>query len=134
MDEFRTEILDPYSMPGNRMSHNMYDDLPLPWAVTPAVPEFPQELFVRREWDRDGVLSNGKTFFGGGRATTVKRAMEMLSTASMVTRWREAHPELVGTKQDVVEQLGERVQAALGPGETTVTIGAGIVVLLFKKA
>jgi hypothetical protein len=134
MDEFRKEVLEPYSMPGNRMSHNMYDDLPLPWAVTPPVPEFPQELYVRREWDRGGVLSNGKSFFGGGQATTVERAIEMLGTASMVTRWREAHPELVGTKQDAVVQLGERLRAALGPGETSVTMGAGIVVLLFKKA
>lgn len=36
-----------------------------------------------------------------------------MSTASMVTRWREAHPELVGTDKDCVHVLVEKLKDAL---------------------
>ena len=104
--ELERETLAPYELTPNRLSRDMYDHLPLPWTIAQPVEAFSASEFVRREWDRDGVLSNGETFFGGVQLTPVDVFQKMLGTASMVTRWREAHPELVGTDQDVVTAFG----------------------------
>ena len=49
----------------------------------------------------------------------------------MVTRWREAHPQLVGTEQDVVAKMAKEMKDLLGEGE--VVIGSSCALLLFKK-
>jgi hypothetical protein len=131
--ELERETLAPYELTPNRLSRDMYDHLPLPWTIAQPVEAFSASEFVRREWDRDGVLSNGETFFGGVQLTPVDVFQKMLGTASMVTRWREAHPELVGTDQDVVTAFGARLREALGPGVEALDMGAGTVILMFKK-
>jgi hypothetical protein len=93
-------LLAPYELPANRLSRDMYDSIPLPWDVSPPIISFPQSSFVRNEWDRDGILSNGEDFFGGTEQVSLDKLEAGLSTASMVTRWRAAHPELVGTSED----------------------------------
>ncbi|PYH93994.1 hypothetical protein BO71DRAFT_450354 [Aspergillus ellipticus CBS 707.79] len=131
--------LGPYTLPQNRLSRDMYDALPLPWTVSPAVPKFPEADFVRHEWDRDGVLTDGKEFFSGGGETTVDGLERGLGTASMVTRWREANPWLVGTERDCVRVVMGRVREAIGgagvggDGEVKLRTGMGTVVLLFKR-
>lgn len=131
---FERETLAPYETPSNRLSRDMYDDLALPWTIPAPVKDFPQELFVRREWDREGVLSNGESFFGGGRERSVDDLEKGLATASLVTRWREAHPDLAGTEKDVVEQFAIELREALGPDQSTLSLGSGTVILLFKKS
>ena len=49
----------------------------------------------------------------------------------MVTRWREAHPQLAGTEEDVVVTMARDMREAVG-GEEFV-IGRSCVLLLFKK-
>ena len=49
----------------------------------------------------------------------------------MVTRWREAHPQLAGTENDVVVKMAREMREFLG-GEELV-IGRSCVLLLFKK-
>jgi hypothetical protein len=51
----------------------------------------------------------------------------------MVTRGREANPDLVGTDKDVVKQFIREMRKALGPGQETVLQGSGTAILLFKK-
>lgn len=133
MFELEREILAPYELVPNRLSREMYDTLPLPWTIEHPVTDFSREDFARKEWDRDGMLSNGETFFGGGKPTPVDVFLKVLGTASMVTRWREAHPELVGTPEDVVTVFGERFREALGPGVDSLVLGMGTVILMFKK-
>jgi hypothetical protein len=101
---------------------------------TGTIQGFPQELFVRREWDREGVLSNGESFFGGGKERSIDDIEKGLATASLVTRWREAHPDLAGTEKDVVEQFAIELREALGPDQSTLSLGSGTVILLFKKS
>ena len=133
MFRLERERLAPYELPPNRLSRDMYDNLPLPWNVSPPVTQFPESLFVRKEWDRDGVLSNGKAFFGAGREFTADEAERSLATSSMVTRWRAANPDLAGTEKDVVRQFGNEIQEALGETKTVIT-GSSTVILLFKKS
>lgn len=133
ISRFQKDILGPYDMPGNRVSQNMYDDLLLPWNASPPVAAFPESLCVKHDYDRGGVLTNGKSFFGGGKEVTLQQIEMGYSTASMVTRWRDAHPELVGTENDVLKQYVRELREALGGKESFVR-GTGTAILLFKKA
>ncbi|KAH8657868.1 S-adenosyl-L-methionine-dependent methyltransferase [Xylariales sp. PMI_506] len=131
-------ILGPYELPQNRLSRNMYDDLVMPWFDQPT-PEFPESSFVRREWNRDGKLEPGETdFFGGSSEISLQQLAESLQTASMVTRWREANPELTGTDQDCVTVGIRAVASAMGLGEGDfdqgrIKVGSSTVLLLFKR-
>jgi hypothetical protein len=129
---FERETLAPYELPGNRLSMEMYDNLPLPWSVLPPVEAFPQSDYVKHDYDREGVLSDGVDFFGGGSFTTLDEESKSLSTASMVTRWRAANPELVGTDKDVVRVFIRELKEALG-GQDWILRGTGTAILLFKK-
>jgi hypothetical protein len=92
------------------------------------------------EWDRDGILSDGKEFFGGeSKKITLAELAKSLDTASMVTRWREAHPELVGADNDCVRETMDEVRRALGESgeigneDVSIKVGSGTVLLLFKR-
>lgn len=97
---------------------------------------FPKAAFVRMEWDRDGVLTDGENFFNGSDETTVNEISDSLQTASMVTRWREAHPDLVDTDLDCVAVAMAQVRKALGIGmddDRTLKVGGATVLLFFKR-
>ena len=128
---FEREIR-PYQLPGNLIAQNLYDDLELPWTADPNQTAFPRDEYRRVEWDRDGVLSDGKDFLGGSLAYTLEQYERGLGTASAVTRWREARPELVGTERDCVKLHVGRMRELLG--DTKLRGGSETVLLLFKKA
>ncbi|PWY78018.1 S-adenosyl-L-methionine-dependent methyltransferase, partial [Aspergillus sclerotioniger CBS 115572] len=133
---FRLELdaLGPYELPPNRISRDMYDNLPLPWDVEPAVSAFPQTDFVRHEWDRDGVLTNGEDFFFDGGEDTVQELEKGFDTASMVTRWREDNPHLVGTEEDCVRVAMREVREASGlKADEKLRTGSSTVLLFFKR-
>lgn len=130
---FERETLAPYELPGNRLSMEMYDNLPLPWNISPPVKDFPQSEYVKHDYDREGVLSNGVDFFGGGSFATLDEESKGLGTASMVTRWRAANPELVGTDKDVVSVFIRELREVLG-GQGWILRGMGTAILLFKKS
>jgi SAM-dependent methyltransferase len=141
LSNLEDNILGPYATPYNKLSRGLYADLPLPWDVNPPIEAFAKakSQFVRREWDRDGILSNGKDFFLGANETTLERLGNSLGTASMVTRWREAHPELVGTDQDCVKSTMDEIARVLGEDESVdlkslkIRTGSAVVLLLFKR-
>ena len=125
------EILAPYELPGNRLARESYDHLLLPWNCSPPIDGFQESGFERLEWDRDGRLSDPEHFFLGDNVFTLERMQKRLTTASTVTRWREAHPHLAGTEQDVVVKMAREMREILG-GEKVI-IGQSCVLLLFKK-
>jgi hypothetical protein len=111
----------------------MYDELPLPWNVSPPVKDFPQSKYVKYDYDREGFLSNGVDFFNGDKVSSLDELEKGLGTASMVTRWRAANPELAGTDNDAVKVFVREVREALG-GQDWVLTGSGTAILLFKKS
>jgi hypothetical protein len=128
-------MLAPYELPSIRISRLMYDTLPLFWTVDPPVPAFPQSAFVRHEWDRNGVLTDGKEFFGGSDEVALQKLEKQLGTASMMTRWREANPQLAGTDEDCVVKTIKRIRELIGPeAGDKITVGSGPVVLLFNRS
>ncbi|CZS94714.1 hypothetical protein WAI453_013382 [Rhynchosporium graminicola] len=126
-------MLAEYRLPGNDMVMTMYDDLPLPWDVSPPVTSFPQAKYVKLEYDRDGVLSNGKSFFNGSQTYSLADIENGGGTASMVTRWGKANPELVGTDEDVMYVFAKEIGTALG-GQDWLETGSETAILLFKKS
>lgn len=130
---FERETLAPYELPANRISRDMYDNLALPWTIPTPVTAFPERSFIKHEYDREGVLTNGVSFFGGDKETSLESLEKGLGTASMVSRWREANPELVGSDRDIVKQFIRELREALGPGQERIVQGSGTAILLFKK-
>ncbi|KAM0796858.1 S-adenosyl-L-methionine-dependent methyltransferase [Usnea florida] len=124
--------LVPFELPGNRLAKDWYENLLLPWNCNPPVQDFLEAEFQRLEWDRDGKLSNPDHFFLGDETVSIEAAKKRLGTASAVTRWREAHPQLAGTEQDVVEKMTRGIKELLG--EDKIVFGRSCVLLLFKKS
>jgi len=124
-------VIDPYIEPGSRIAHDLYDNLELPWAADPTQTAFPKDKFRRFDWDRGGVLSDGKDFFGGSHEYPMAVLEQALGTASSVTRWREAHPELTGTERDCVAEVVGQMRQVLG--ERGMRGGGATALLMFKR-
>lgn len=124
--------LVPFELAGNRLSSDWYENLLLPWNCSPPVHDFLETGFQRLEWDRDGKLSSPDHFFLGEETVSIEAAKKRLGTASAVTRWREAHPQLAGREQDVVEKMAREMRELLGEDE--IVFGRSCVLLLFKKS
>lgn len=139
MSEFEDVVLGPYALPANKLSQHNYKDLVLPWENVETASLFDEKSFKRLEWDVGGHLTDGMDFFGGSEETTLAEMREGMSTASMVTRWREAHPELVGTGRDCVNVLIEKLKAVMGVGdgkeeEATLRMGMGTAIVFATQA
>lgn len=133
LSRLEDEDLSPYELPSNRLSRDMYDNLQLPWQNSLPVKEFPESLYVKHEFNRNGTVLEGNDFFSGNEEQSLEGLEKALVTASMVTRWREANPNLAGTQQDCVKRSIRDLKFALGGKESFIT-GSGTAVLLFKKS
>ncbi|KAL5342116.1 S-adenosyl-L-methionine-dependent methyltransferase [Aspergillus crustosus] len=107
VEEFEEEMR-PFFLPGNLMTRGLYKELGLPWTVEPAVKGFEEGSFLRKEWDGvDEFLAKGQPEVDLGKFE------KMIGTMSPVTRWREAHPEAVGTDEDIVRRFRRDVERLL---------------------
>lgn len=75
-----------------------------PMGATLPLSAFPELESIRREWDRDGVPTDGKDFLDRNNETKLDELERSLRNANMMTRWREAHPDLANTEQDCVRE------------------------------
>lgn len=129
----------PYMVPGNLLARKLYVGMPLPWSLENPVPEFDEATFVRREWNTGPESEQGDDIFGTQQKVDVKTLEKVLATGSPVTRWREAHPEAVGTEDDVVRILRRDIERALRDAgvdpETALLKGyvAGVLMVVKKK-
>ena len=126
--------LKPYTEPGNLLARNRYADLLLPWTMQDPVPEFDPASFLRKEWDAD------QPFYAGEQEADLDTFEKMMGTGSAVTRWRQAHPDSVGTEHDVVRMLRRDVERLLreagveGGKERLKGSPQGVVLIVKKKA
>jgi trans-aconitate 3-methyltransferase len=108
------DVLRDYYTPGNILAQDLYVNLPLPWTLAPPVKAFSKESFVRKEYRTENSSDPEIPFMlGEDRGISLDMMELLLSTASPVTRWREAHPNTVGTEEDVVRILRRRVEKML---------------------
>ncbi|KAI3401502.1 hypothetical protein diail_10936 [Diaporthe ilicicola] len=130
------EELAPFFEPGNLLTRNLYTTIGLPWTVSPAAPEFDESSLFRKEW---GVEGNDESYYEKKQIVADLDTMEkMLGTASPVTRWRQAHPELAGTEDDVVRRIRREVErllheAGVEKGKELIRGGEAGVLLMVKK-
>ncbi|UJR12206.1 hypothetical protein I4U23_016383 [Adineta vaga] len=90
------EILTPFELPSN----------------LPPVTAFSPSDFVRYEWDRNGILNDGNSFFGDTEECFLDDLEKKLSTASIVTRWREANPEeALGGQTSFIQGAGTEIES-----------------------
>jgi SAM-dependent methyltransferase len=107
MDQSQEQHLKPYYEPGNLLARDRYVDLPLPWTLAQPVPEFDESAFFRKDWDV------AESFFVGQSEVDLDTFEKMMGTSSVMTRWRQAHPDAVGTERDVVRILRREIERLL---------------------
>ena len=132
MDAHVDRFLAPYSTAGNEIARSGYDLLPRPWEVDPPVTEFEEEGYWRKQW------ALGEPFVVGEDEVDLDTFETMMATGSAVTRWRQAHPELVGTEGDVLRVLRREIEAILHEegveeGKEKIKGTAQGVLLMFRK-
>ncbi|ETI28386.1 hypothetical protein G647_00835 [Cladophialophora carrionii CBS 160.54] len=134
MLDHRERHLAEYITPGNLLVLNSYKDLPLPWTIAAAQRDATQDQ--SRDGDGDGDANDdddmiavlrsfdkatfrrvdwdpATPFFVGEPEADLDTFESMLGTGSAETRWRQAHPELVGTERDVVRMLRREIERLL---------------------
>ncbi|KAI1454147.1 S-adenosyl-L-methionine-dependent methyltransferase [Annulohypoxylon moriforme] len=138
MDNFRSKDLGPYLERGNLLARDLYVDLPLPWTLENPVPEFDQSTFIRKEWLKDRSDNDSDPIGLGTQTVNLENFEKRFETSSPVTRWREAHPDAVGTERDVVRVISREIQrilheAGVEKGKEQITGCVQSVLLMVKK-
>ncbi|KAK4059156.1 hypothetical protein Trihar35433_11153 [Trichoderma harzianum] len=106
-DEHTETYLKPFHVPGNYMVRSGYADLGLPWTIAQPVEAFDKETFVRKDWPA------GEKFVVGESEVDLDTFEKIIGSGSPPTRWRQAHPEAVGTENDVVRILRRKIERVL---------------------
>ncbi|EPS44339.1 hypothetical protein H072_1673 [Dactylellina haptotyla CBS 200.50] len=137
VDKLRDSI-EPYREEGNRINDDLYLHQPRPWTVDPPVPEFDESSFLRYEWGTDEKSFPATEFFKYSPPANMDQLELVMGTASPVIRWREAHPELTGTEQDICKIMRREVEEALWAagvekGKEQLFGGVNATLMLFTK-
>ncbi|KAJ5908122.1 hypothetical protein N7495_000804 [Penicillium taxi] len=132
LDVVEEEDLSPFFTDGNLMTRNRYADLLLPWTLEQPVPQFDEGSFFRKNWD------TADDFFAYNTEVNLDTFELLAATTSPVTRWREAHPDLCSTENDVIKKsriMIERLQQEAGveKGKESIKVAMQGAVLIIKK-
>jgi trans-aconitate 3-methyltransferase len=135
MEAHRHKNLLPYLTRGNLIAHSAYRDLELPWSLPHPVTEFDQDTFRRIDWDP------AEPFYTGQGEVDLNMFEKMLATGSAETRWRQDHPDDVGTDRDILRILKNEIARLLHEGGVEAgkeklkgTVHGGIVLVKKKTA
>lgn len=110
----------------------------MPWTSSPPVTDFEQSTFFRKEWDPADTTS--PDFMTGQHTVDLDTFEKVMSTSSPLIRWREAHPEDVGTERDIVRRERRVMEellreAGVKEGEEKMRGSIrGVVMIVKKKA
>lgn len=134
MRDLETDELEQFELTPNVLSRTLYDNLTLPWKLESPHPDFEESAYCRREWDRNGILTDGEDFFGGSLKISLDLLEKGYDTASTVTRWRAANPELAYGPDDCVRKTIAQLHKAAGSkANGSITGSTSMVLLLFKR-
>jgi len=138
-DEAVNTHLGAYYSTGNFIEKNEYKDLVLPWNLDCPVSGFDLSSFSREIWQGAKSFDQGSPARNEtGTVMDLDTLEEALSTTSPVTRWRDAHPDDIGTERDVVRMIRRKTEillheAGVEPGEELLWYETPRVVLLMIK-
>jgi len=113
IDRLEARVAEFYE-PGNQLVRGLYADLALPWTLAEPVAGFERASFVRWEWgtDTEGAFPAAE-MYERHVEVDLESLGKIMDTASPVIRWREAHPDAVGTETDVVSMLRSEIEQAM---------------------
>lgn len=138
LSDLEDNLLKPYMQPGSLITRSGYELLDLPWTDAANKSLFDESTFKKLRWDVDGIpsappLPDGTPGpFIGGRSITFEQAEMAMACSSPVIRWREAHPDKVGTEEDVVRATFKRI-AEVGPDPGKIVFAPSYSLLLMRK-
>jgi len=133
--KWQKDYLEAHYETGNFLVRDQYRSLVMPWNATPPVEPFNRASLFRKEWAVDEPFHNGQD-----GPFSLDLFEKMFATSSPVTRWRQAHPEALGTEKDVVRvmknELRDLLREAGVPDGEDVLKGAspGALVMVRKSA
>lgn len=137
-DDFTDVVLGPHVTPQNRLARSGYEGLEMPWDRKETASMFNKEASIERRWNSNDATGDDQKLFDGiaAKEWPMPAVEAMLGTSSPVVRWREAHPDLVGTDKDCVKVLIKQICEILGVEEDRATLRGGVAISLFcvKKA
>lgn len=135
--EIENQELLPYFAPGNLLVRDLYANIGLPWTIDPPETSFVESAFVRKLF---GTGPAEPSFFDTDpdKLFDMDTFERIIATVSPVTRWRQAHPEKVGTEDDVVRRMRRTIEkllheAGVEEGKEMVKGTAAGVLLVIKK-
>lgn len=132
LTQLEEEHLVSFFEPGNRLTRDRYKDIKLPWTLDTPTKAFDETTFFRREWGVD------EKFLDRPTELSMEHLEKVLGVGSPVTRWRDAHPDAVGTEEDIVRK-GRRItekllhEAGVKEGEEVIRPGIRGTLLIVKK-
>jgi len=146
LDRFKMEVLGPYAAEGNVLCMNLYEGLKLPWQCVEENQElkdvlevFDSKDFTRLEYNKDGYVAPGASFVRGRRAD-FDLMKKIMSTASPVERWREAHKDQLqkGETEDLADKVIREMKELFaeveeGKDRNWVDSGSAVAVLVVRK-
>lgn len=132
---WQKDYLEAHYEIGNFLVRDQYRSLVMPWDATPPYESFDPTSLSRKEWALDEPFHNGQdgTF-------SLDLFEKMFATSSPVIRWRQAHPEALGTEGDVVRVIKNELEQLLRdagvPDGKAVLKGAspGVLLMVRKSA
>jgi hypothetical protein len=128
MEEIKEKELKPFVKPGNLLTKDLYSRLPLPWTLAE------EKSFYRKEYGEDSEEFIERE----GRIVDLDTMEKVMGTISPVQRWKDAHPDEVGTERDVVRRMRREMERLLREGgveegKEGVRVSFKAVLLMFKK-
>lgn len=132
--ELEEVTLAPYCKPGNWSLMRLYDDVVMPWELSSPCHAFTEASYTRHVWNENGMWEQNGRYVCEERVVTLDEAEKAMGTVSPVTRWREAHPELVNTDEDCVRAAFIRIKEILnaGPEDKITMVGPSVLVAAKK--
>jgi ubiquinone/menaquinone biosynthesis C-methylase UbiE len=117
IEDFRENVLRPYNSAGSQLTHDGYANLVMPWDDQTTASLYDRELSSRHELSsKDGYLP--KTYMMDSKPgdasldETLQKFRKMLNSFGTVNRWQKANPDLVGTKDDIIEIFMRKLRQA----------------------
>lgn len=146
--EWEKEVIIPFELPGNKHARELYANLPMPWTIEAedattknALAEYDEGSSSRTTFNDEGIkdarFESGYLQYITGPLPRLKM---MMSTASPITRWREAHKEKLekGEIEDCVDYAFRISKEAMeevpeGHGIEEISFVMSMVMIVIKK-
>ncbi|KAL6920651.1 hypothetical protein ACHAP8_008169 [Fusarium lateritium] len=117
IEDFRENVLAPYNSEGSQLTHDGYVNLVMPWDNPVTASLYDRQSSARHELSaKDGYFP--KTYMMDSKSSdipleeTLQRFEKLVNSFGAVNRWQKANPELIGTKDDIVRILMNKLREA----------------------